>query len=75
MTTSAWTKATHANIEGTPGPTFGGGYRVRIMAGKRLLATCHFACPVSHRTWTKVLKGGDLAYAAAKKYCAGFGVC
>jgi len=67
-------KATHASIEGTEGPTFGGGYRVRIYAGKRMIASQHFAIPKSHRTWGKVLKGIPLAYKMAKAYCAEFGV-
>ena len=67
-------KTTHATIEGTQGPTFGGGYRVTIFSGKRQISTAYIAIPAEYRTWEKVTKGIEVAYGEAKKYCASFGV-
>jgi len=72
MTSKA--KATHANIEATQGPSFGGGYRVWIKDGDRVLATKHFPVPKSHRNWKQLPAGIELAYQAAKQYCFSFGV-
>lgn len=76
MRTTPWTKATHANIEANQGPRFGGSYRVTIFAGKTQTATSRFDM-VDHgfQSWSDNFGTAcDSAYAAAKKYAAGFGV-
>jgi hypothetical protein len=58
-----------AHIEATPGPTFGGGYRVRIMDGGKQVATRHFPVPPDHRNYMSLTQGLVLAYKTAKQWC------
>ena len=66
-------QATHARIRPTA-RGFGGGFRVTILAGSKMLASQHFGVPKSHRKLAKVWDGLDLAWDDAKKFAASFGV-
>jgi hypothetical protein len=64
----------HATVEATPGPTFGGGYRVNIVVDAITLDTRHFPVPVEYRNLKDMTtKGLDAAYANAKTWMATYG--
>ena len=66
ITTTPWTKPTHANVHGTEAGY--GGFRATIMAGSTVVASQHFA------TKGPGQKAVDTSYKEMKDWIAGFGV-